>query len=220
MFREVPDAGRLTLVQCSVFPRFTADMAIALTANPEIAALLETLYRLHLFVERRYGAEISYQFHVLYRAFLRDQARRCHRPAALADLAGRAATLLERSGSCEDALISRLRKLLGHDTVVLSRGKISLDPRLCWVDLASFRDVCTAVAAGLRDGAAARLVRLHGGPFLQHERDQPWMLGVRDDVRARLARTVWTLASAVDAEGLRDEAAALRSEMARTAPLA
>src|SRR6185436_4414504 len=48
--------------------------------------------------------------------------------------------------------VKRLRELLGHsESVRLFDGKISLNERICWLDLWAFREWCAA----LMDGAVA-----------------------------------------------------------------
>lgn len=105
VFRALPAERRDALARTALLPRFTEAMAIELIGDPAIASLLEYLYRRHLFVERRYGTEVTYQYHPLFRAFLLDEARRRHAPATLAELSRGAAALLARAGATEDALL-------------------------------------------------------------------------------------------------------------------
>jgi LuxR family transcriptional regulator, maltose regulon positive regulatory protein len=72
--------------------------------------------------------------------------------------------------------VHRLRKLLGHDDAVLYHdGKISLNDRLCWLDVWSFEAAA--------DGGLA----LYKGHLLPQD-DFPWMLGSRERLRAKFQR--------------------------------
>jgi ATP/maltotriose-dependent transcriptional regulator MalT/DNA-binding SARP family transcriptional activator len=103
-FRDTSEENQDTLVRTAYFPRFTEAMAIEVSGNARAGELLDGLYRRHLFVNRRHGEEVTYEYHMLFRAFLRDQARHHHAPTELAELARRAATSLERAGLPEDAV--------------------------------------------------------------------------------------------------------------------
>jgi DNA-binding SARP family transcriptional activator len=133
VFRDVAAASRAVLVETAVLPRFTESMAVALSGDPSAGEAVESLYRRHLFVERRYGSEITYQYHVLFRAFLLDEARRMRTPDAMAELSRRAAALLEAAGAREDALrllleggdrhrAADLLEKLASDLVAAGRG--------------------------------------------------------------------------------------------------
>ena len=76
--RTSPEHQKI-LLKLAFFPRLTPELAVAATGEEQARQLLEYLYRRHLFVERRTGAaqttsEPVYQFHALFRAFLRRQA--------------------------------------------------------------------------------------------------------------------------------------------------
>lgn len=84
--------------------------------------------------------------------------------------------------------LQRLRSLLGQrDALVLQEGRLSIDPRLCWVDALAFESV------GLddrSDGAAADrecALALYRGPFLAHD-DAGWALAARERLRSRFVR--------------------------------
>ncbi len=111
VFRDMPAQSRDALIETALFPRFTDAMAIELTGNPGVARLVDDLYRRHLFVERRYGSEITYQYHVLVRAFLLDQARASDERLRARASWQRAAEILARVGAPEEAL-----------QIVLARG--------------------------------------------------------------------------------------------------
>ncbi len=116
IFRAAPERDRQTLLRGAFAPRLTASVLCALADDPEAGRLLETLYRRHLFTDRRrfVAGESSpdtatqrshaYQFHALFRAFLRREAERVFTPAEVRSLMERTATLLVHEGLVEDAI--------------------------------------------------------------------------------------------------------------------
>lgn len=85
-------------------PRFTGIEAVNLTGNESSVQMLDTLYRRRLFLDRREGADITYQFHSLLQAFLRHQATLSMSASVRAGVGRRAAQLLEASGQIEEAM--------------------------------------------------------------------------------------------------------------------
>ena len=61
-------------------PSITQAEAVELTGNEEAPRVLDYLYRRHLFIDRRRGAQTTYHYHALFREFLLEQAREA--PAA------------------------------------------------------------------------------------------------------------------------------------------
>jgi DNA-binding SARP family transcriptional activator len=117
-----------------------------------------------------------------------------------------------------DSTLYRLRKLLGLETaLVLTESKLALDPRQCWVDVWAFeraaRDADAAAESGDGDAAATgrRMLEAYPGHFLAGDEDQPWLMGMRDRLRAKLVRTVLALGRRLQAEGRREDAIALYS---------
>src|SRR5450631_819215 len=102
-----PESQRLLMLTAAL-PRVTLKLAEAISGNRGADKLLDYLYRRHLFTDRRHGSEINYQYHALFRAFLRARAAENLSLAerdAVASLAGR---LLEADGHAEDAVIMYL----------------------------------------------------------------------------------------------------------------
>ena len=89
----------------------------------------------------------------------------------------------------------RLRKLLGHaDAVTLSRGKMSLNPDLCWVDAWTFERSLNAPPQECADQAALeQTLALYCGQFLAREAAQPWMLTVRERLHTKYLRALLAL---------------------------
>jgi ATP/maltotriose-dependent transcriptional regulator MalT len=116
-----------------------------------------------------------------------------------------------------DTTLYRLRKLLGRDDVlVLAEGKLSLDRERCWLDVWAFEQAARDADAPGGDPAAEELTRLgravldaYPGHFLAADEDAPWAIGLRDRLRAKLARTVLGLGERLQAAGRWTEAVAL-----------
>jgi DNA-binding SARP family transcriptional activator len=118
-----------------------------------------------------------------------------------------------------DSTLYRLRKLIGHDAaLVLNEGKLSLDPRHCWVDVEAFERAArhadavaqdTAAAPERIAAAAARLRAAYPGHFLAGDEDHGWLLTMRDRLRAKLVRTALTLGRRLQTAGRLHDAADL-----------
>ena len=94
LFDAAPEDTQRVLLLTALLPRFTADMAIEASQNPEAEDILEDLYRRRLFVERRPGAQTTYQYHDLFRTFLRSRLQQMCTHAELASRARSTANLL------------------------------------------------------------------------------------------------------------------------------
>lgn len=103
IFDASPAELRQFLLSTAYLPRFTAAMAQAISGDPQARRRLEDLYRRRLFLDQRPGREVTYQYHDLFRAFLRSRARDCLEEGALAALIARSAHLLMEAGSPEEA---------------------------------------------------------------------------------------------------------------------
>jgi LuxR family transcriptional regulator, maltose regulon positive regulatory protein len=96
------------LLKLAFFPRLTPELAVAATGDEQARPLLEYLYHRRLFVERRSpagpaAAEPVYQFHALFRAFLRRQAAAAYSRPELRGMANTSAILLRQRGQIDDA---------------------------------------------------------------------------------------------------------------------
>jgi len=94
---------RELLFKTAVFPHVTAEIAESITGNRAAGRLLNSLHRRHLFIERRLGGEITYQYHTLFRAFLKHRAAEQFSGNEWTVSLLRAADLLEARGHCEEA---------------------------------------------------------------------------------------------------------------------
>ena len=107
------------------------------------------------------------------------------------------------------AALHRLRRLLGRDeAVALEHGRISLNPRLVWVDCLAFEQLVDSVGApadgvlsGAARAAAERALALYGGAFVQGRDDEAWQLVYRSRLASKCKRMVTLLARAAIARG-------------------
>ena len=105
--------------------------------------------------------------------------------------------------------LHRLRKLLASDdAVLLELGRLSLDPRIVWVDCLAFEQLVASVGTPSADalGAPARLaaeraLALYAGAFLHDAEDEAWQIAYRSRLAAKFKRTVSLLAHAARARG-------------------
>ncbi len=110
-----------------------------------------------------------------------------------------------------DTTLHRLRTLLEDKAAArLSDGRVSLDPRTCWVDAWAFEDVCarldlagkgspTHSPVGLR--LATEAMALYHGPFLRGERGGREVEALRERLRDRFVRVAVAVADHWEASG-------------------
>jgi len=132
IFDKAEPQAQQILISTALLPRVTVGMAEKISLQPGAGKLLDQLYRRHLFTDRRLGAEPSYHYHDLFRAFLLAKAKELYTAAGLAQLTVRAARLLEEAGHPEDAVALYLdakdsaaatRILLEHAPVLIAQGR-------------------------------------------------------------------------------------------------
>ncbi len=104
VFGRVSDEVRRFLIATSLLPEIAVAVAERLTGNPLSAQILDDLYRRRLFTHRRPGAPPTYQYHALFRQFLRARAAAALEPQALRRLNAEAAAALETAGQQEAAV--------------------------------------------------------------------------------------------------------------------
>ena len=127
-----------------------------------------------------------------------------------------------------DATLHRLRRLIEVDNAVLLKdGKLTLNDQVCWVDARAFEQACrqeegaegAAAAAGIP--CDARLIRrLYRGAFMATEDDQPWMLQLRERLRALFRRRVMAIGQALEHRYHWDQAIELYQHALDIDPLA
>lgn len=117
------------------------------------------------------------------------------------------------------AALHRLRRLFGDDEALTLRdARLSLNPALVWLDCWALEQTLTELDETLRmpgaqpapsvlDALAAEAFSLYRGPFLPDESEHPAFLAWREQVRARLLRSLSRLARQRESEGQREAAA-------------
>ena len=111
-----------------------------------------------------------------------------------------------------DITLHRLRKQLADErALVLRRGKISIDPKVLWVDVAAFGELADQVEARdreskLGDVAVLRklsevLFDLYRGRFLATDLDLAWANPLRDRLHGRFLRTLAAIGKAWSTTG-------------------
>jgi LuxR family transcriptional regulator, maltose regulon positive regulatory protein len=104
IFERAPAEYRQVLLATALVPSMTVKLAEKVSGNPNAGKVLKDLYRRHIFLDRRAASVHVYQYHVLFREFLRDKAREILSTAEVAGLASQAAGALQESGQWDDAL--------------------------------------------------------------------------------------------------------------------
>jgi DNA-binding SARP family transcriptional activator len=115
--------------------------------------------------------------------------------------------------------LHRLRGQLGDDhAIVMKAGTVSIDQRLCWVDVVAFERLTReGVAAGGPNIQSAQSVQaavddlkgLYRGPLLPNEISPPWILAPRQRLHTRFLATVSKWGAALSDQGDTEGAAAL-----------
>jgi DNA-binding SARP family transcriptional activator len=107
--------------------------------------------------------------------------------------------------------LSRLRKLLGHnDSVLMQEGKLTLNPRLAWVDMWAFERSLLAAGDAISDRGdigdlgsdadhAQKAFALYKGRFLASEPKAQWMQATADRLQAKFVRLVLMLGRRLEA---------------------
>lgn len=104
IFGKAPADIRHFWLSTAFLPRVTVKLARDISGNASAAALLEDLYRRHLFTDQRGDTRIEYEYHTLFLEFLRARARIELDPVQIQTLQKRAAELLEADGQTEEAI--------------------------------------------------------------------------------------------------------------------
>ena len=139
IFDRVAESDQQTLLRLSWLPLFTARLATQASGNADAGNLVESLYRHNLFVDRRRSAsplgEDCFEFHSLFRAFLRDKAGTALSPEALVESRAVSARLLQTNGDIESAFALHVEAsdwddaaqiIYEHSERLLSQGRRQL----------------------------------------------------------------------------------------------
>jgi LuxR family transcriptional regulator, maltose regulon positive regulatory protein len=93
--------------------------------------------------------------------------------------------------------VHRLRRLIGDAALERQEGCLNLDPRYCWVDVWAVEHQLAAIEEASRAAPPAaiaelvdRVLALYRGPFLADQREESWVLSMRERLRGRLLRVI------------------------------
>lgn len=135
---QLDEEARDFLLRTSLMPNMTAAMAAAISGKADAQEQLEYLYRNHVFTDRRDGTEHSYQYHPLFRDFLRARFRVSISSSELITFIPQCGHLLEQAGLGDDAAelyreakawpeLVRLTVLNAENLIAQGRGRTLLD---------------------------------------------------------------------------------------------
>jgi ATP/maltotriose-dependent transcriptional regulator MalT len=104
MLSRVSADARKVLTRSALFPQITVQQAVRISGNEGAADVLDELYRDQYLVDRKVDAELTYQFHDLFRDFLLDALSHELPAPELAQLRKHAAEILEQDGQANEAV--------------------------------------------------------------------------------------------------------------------
>lgn len=107
--------------------------------------------------------------------------------------------------------LHRLRKVCGDRAIRRSEGRLTLDPRCCWVDAWALERQLAALERAAPEAlsrGAERLLDLYRGPFLGDDADHAWALSARERLRSKFLRALESVGMALGKAG--DHEAAMR----------
>jgi DNA-binding SARP family transcriptional activator len=116
----------------------------------------------------------------------------------------------DKSYHALDNQIYRLRKLIGHDSIIVNKSNVSLDDSKVWIDCWCMQSLSGSVDKGslLPVEAANRLMRIYQGVFLPGY-DQPWVALARIRISRRYVRFVEQLGRLLSEQGKHDKSCEL-----------
>ncbi|HVE49573.1 MAG TPA: BTAD domain-containing putative transcriptional regulator [Casimicrobiaceae bacterium] len=196
IFNGAKPANQRTLMLASLPPSITQNEAVELSGDEDAERLLDYLYRRHLFVDRRRGAETTYHFHALFREFLQEQAKRRLTRDERKAASARAAAMLARRGHADEAFA-----LYREANDVESMHKLIREHALEWARQGRAQALSDSIAAlpqALRDT----------DPWLTYWLGRAWIFVEPSRARPSLERAY---AGFVDANDLAGQALALNT---------
>ncbi|RPH84835.1 MAG: hypothetical protein EHM75_10415, partial [Desulfobacteraceae bacterium] len=105
IFAKISPEVQDFFLRTAFLPQLTVKMAEELTGLPQAGFMLAGLMRNNYFIDQRYRQEPVYQYHPLFRTFLRRKAQAVFLPEPFKDLNRKAIHLLETTGQIEEAFI-------------------------------------------------------------------------------------------------------------------
>ena len=105
IFDQASAETREILMKTAFLPQVSAQYAEAVTGKTNAIEHLEELHRRHLFTDRCIAPDVLYQYHALFRAFLKNRAGLAYSIETRHDIARRAAGALVAGGRAEEAVL-------------------------------------------------------------------------------------------------------------------
>jgi DNA-binding SARP family transcriptional activator len=114
--------------------------------------------------------------------------------------------------------LHRLRKLIDSEkALILSEGKVTLNPNYCWVDAWAFERMANellkrpfiVVDADAIIRNSDRCISLYTGHFLASEDNQLWAISTRERLRSKLLRIITATGQLLETTGKYEEAISL-----------
>lgn len=129
-----------------------------------------------------------------------------------------------------DGTLHRLRRILGsRDTLLLNSGVLSLNEKICWLDLWVFEKLAVEIEEACRTRTsspdtvtefARNLMSIVCGPCFWLASDLPWIYIIQERTKSRFLRLVLVLGGVFESFELFDEAIALYITALEYYPLA
>lgn len=128
-----------------------------------------------------------------------------------------------------DGTLHRLRKIMGYrEALALNSGLLSINDRICWLDLWIFEQLASEIEDELRIGFDTvqtvqytyKLLSIVRGPCLWLSNDSPWVYIIQEKTKTRFLRLVLGLGAKLEHEQEFDEAILLYSTALEYYPLA
>jgi LuxR family transcriptional regulator, maltose regulon positive regulatory protein len=99
--------------------------------------------------------------------------------------------------------LSRLRQLTGIEkAITLQEGRLSIDPRYCWIDIWAFErlfDQAEEAAGGGRNDKCGQIIEeaigMYRGNFLAGDIEEPWAISTRERLRSKFIKCLSKLGS-------------------------
>ncbi|MGE3977614.1 MAG: BTAD domain-containing putative transcriptional regulator [Nitrospira sp.] len=132
VFHRLSPQQQRFLLQTAFLPDIPQTLAEQLTGNATAGDILFNLYQSRYFTERKIGADPVYQYHPLFREFLRTHAKAVLSPDETLTTQRTAAFLLEKAERFEDAVIlyyeagqreELVRLILSRAPALLQQGR-------------------------------------------------------------------------------------------------
>jgi len=106
--------------------------------------------------------------------------------------------------------LHRLRRITGADAILLSEGRLSLNPEYCWLDLWALKaamDRAKTYLGSKEDEldsieSTEKALRVFEGQFLSEETGQPWAIAMQERLHSRYLRTVKKLCESLERRGM------------------